>query len=69
MVLTYDAYSETMDEKRQKEIEIKELKDKYEQDMKDIRQEIREMMKEQLAQLAAQLKPEVLKHGLVNNKI
>jgi flagellar biosynthesis/type III secretory pathway protein FliH len=51
-----------------KESEVKELKDKYEQDMKAMRQEIREEMKEQLAQLATQLKPEVLKQGLVNNK-
>jgi integrase/recombinase XerD len=63
MVLTYDAYSETIEEKKQKESEVKELKDKYEQDMKAMRQEIREEMKEQLAQLATQLKPEVLKQG------
>jgi predicted nucleic acid-binding Zn ribbon protein len=44
MVLTYDAYSETIEEKNQKESEVKELKDKYEQDMKAMRQEIREEM-------------------------
>ena len=64
MVLTYDAYSETIEEKKQKESEVKELKDKYEQGMKAMRQEIREEMKEQLAQLVTQLKPEVIREGL-----
>ena len=40
MVLTYDAYSETIEEKQQKESEVKELKDKYEQDMKSMREEM-----------------------------
>jgi flagellar biosynthesis/type III secretory pathway protein FliH len=64
MVLTFDAYSETIEEKEQKESEIKKLKDKYEYDMKAMRKEIREEMKEQLAQLVAQLKPEVIREGL-----
>jgi hypothetical protein len=42
MVLTYDAYAETIEEKEQKKSEVTELNDKYEQDMKAIRQEIRE---------------------------
>ena len=61
MVLTYDAYSGTIEEKKQKESEVRELKYKYEQDMKAMRQEIREEMKEQLAQLVTQLKPEVIR--------
>ncbi|HEU4822292.1 MAG TPA: zinc ribbon domain-containing protein [Nitrososphaeraceae archaeon] len=40
MVLTYDAYSETIEEKQQKESEVKELKEKYEQDMKSMREEM-----------------------------
>jgi integrase/recombinase XerD len=40
MVLTYDAYSETIEEKQQKESEVKELKGKYEQDMKIMREEM-----------------------------
>jgi hypothetical protein len=64
MVLTYDAYSGTIEEKKQKESEVRELKYKYEQDMKAMRQEIREEMKEQLAQLVTQLKPEVIREGL-----
>jgi predicted amidophosphoribosyltransferase len=64
MVLTYDAYSETIEEKKQKESEVKELKDKYEQDMKAMRQEIREEMRVQQAQLVTQLKPEVIREGL-----
>jgi predicted solute-binding protein len=47
MVLTYDAYSETIEEKQQKESEVKELKEKYEQDMKSMREE----MNQQFAQI------------------
>jgi hypothetical protein len=64
MVLTYDAYSETVEEKQQKESEVKELKEKYEQEMKSMREEIREEMRVQLAQLVTQLKPEVIREGL-----
>ena len=40
MVLTYDAYSEAIEEKVQKESEVKQLQDKYEQDMKTMREEM-----------------------------
>ncbi len=44
MVLTYDAYTETIEEKQQKESEVKELKDKYEQDMKSMREEMNQQL-------------------------
>ena len=40
LVLSYDAYSETIEEKERKESEVKQLQNKYEQDMKTIRQEM-----------------------------
>jgi integrase len=64
MVLTYDAYNETIEETQRKVSEVKELKDKYQQDMKAIREEIREEMRDQLAKLVTQLKPEVIREGL-----
>ena len=64
MVLTYDAYSETIEEKQHKESEVKELKHKYEQDMKSMREEIQEDMRKQIAQLVARLKPEILQQGI-----
>jgi hypothetical protein len=45
MVLTYDAYTETIEEKQQKESEVKQLKDKYELQMKTMREEIQKDMK------------------------
>jgi hypothetical protein len=39
-ILTYDAYSETIEEKQQKESEVKELREKYEQEMKTIKEEM-----------------------------
>ena len=65
MVLTYNAYSETIEDKEQKESEVKELKEKYEQDMMAMREE----MSQQFAQVMsliqqnpqlAQVKPESL---------
>jgi hypothetical protein len=37
MVLTYDAYSETLESQKEKESEVPILKEKYEQDMKSMR--------------------------------
>jgi F0F1-type ATP synthase membrane subunit b/b' len=50
-VLTYDAYSETIEEKQR--------------DMRTIRDEIKEEVKKQLAPLITQIKPEILKQWLV----
>ena len=44
---------------------IQEIQQKYEQDMKAMREEIREDMKYQLAQLISRLKLEIVKEGLV----
>jgi hypothetical protein len=35
MVLTYDAYNETLEKQQEKDSEVKALKDKYEQDIKE----------------------------------
>ena len=40
MVLTYEAYSETLEKQQEKESEVQVLKQKYEQDMKTMRQEM-----------------------------
>jgi integrase/predicted nucleic acid-binding Zn ribbon protein len=40
MVLTYDAYNETLEEQQKKESEVKLLREKYEQDMKSMREEM-----------------------------
>jgi F0F1-type ATP synthase membrane subunit b/b' len=40
------------------------LREKYERDIKEIRQEMKEEMKEQMAQLLTKLKPEIIKQGL-----
>jgi integrase/recombinase XerD len=40
MVLTYDAYSETLEKQQEKESEVQGLQEKYQQDMKTIRQEM-----------------------------
>jgi integrase/recombinase XerD len=40
MVLTYDAYNETLEKQQEKESEVQRLQDKYEQDMKTMREEM-----------------------------
>jgi len=65
MVLTYDAYSETLEEQKKKEDKIKKLEEKYENEMKKIRDE----MSQQFSQIMyavkqnptlANVKPEAL---------
>jgi integrase len=64
MVLTYDAYEETLEKQQEKELEAKELRERYEQDMKEMRQEMKDEMREQMAQLLTKLKPDIIKKGL-----
>ena len=51
MVLTYDAYSETIEEKQQKESEIREMKQRHEQDMKSMREEMESKFQQLLAKI------------------
>jgi integrase/recombinase XerD len=65
MVLTYSAYSETIEEKQQKESEVKELKDKYEHDMKTMREEMNQQFSQIMSMIQqnpqlAYIKPEAL---------
>ena len=40
MVLTYDAYNETLEKDQEKETKMQQLQEKYEQDMRSIREEM-----------------------------
>jgi ABC-type dipeptide/oligopeptide/nickel transport system ATPase component len=67
MVLTYDAYSETLDEQKKKESEVQILKDKYEQDMKSMREEMNQQFSQIISMIQqnptlSQIKPEALIH-------
>jgi hypothetical protein len=65
MVLTYDAYSETLEKQQEKDSEVQILKRKYEQDMDAMRKEMNQQLNQimsmiqQNAQLAY-IKPEAL---------
>jgi hypothetical protein len=63
MVLTYDAYTETL-EKQEKESDMEKLKEKYERDIMLMREEIRETLRNEIAQLMTRIKPEIIKAGL-----
>lgn len=61
MVLTYDAFSETIEKEKQREIEVQSLKETYEQDMKSMREQMNEIMvMVQRNPRLANIKPEVL---------
>jgi hypothetical protein len=51
MVLTYDAYNETIEETQRNGSEVKELKEKYEEDMKSMRQEMEDKFKQIIAKI------------------
>jgi adenine-specific DNA methylase len=60
----YDAYNETLENQKEKESEVQLLKEKFECDIKIMRQDLKEEMKIQIAQILARLKPEIVKEGL-----
>jgi integrase len=64
MVLTYDAYNETIEKEHNKDSEVKLLKEKYENDMKSMRDELKQEMRSQISQLIIKLKPEIIHQGL-----
>ena len=51
MVLTYDAYSETLEKEQQKESEVQNLKERYERDMKAMREEMENKFQQILAKI------------------
>jgi integrase len=51
MVLTYDAYSETLEKQQEKESEMQKLKEKQEQDMKLMREDMEQKFQQILAKI------------------
>jgi hypothetical protein len=51
MVLTYDAYSETLEKQLEKETEMQKLKEKQEQDMRLMREEMENKFQQILAKI------------------
>jgi hypothetical protein len=65
MVLTYDAYNETIENQKEKESEVQKLQEKYEQDMKVMREEMNQQFGQILSIIQqnprlAYVKPEAL---------
>jgi integrase len=51
MVLTYDAYNETLEKQQEKESEVQKLQQKYEQDMKAMREEMQNKFQQILTKI------------------
>jgi hypothetical protein len=67
MVLTYDAYNETLEKQQEKESEVQKLQEKYEHDIKVIREETNQQFKQIMSMIQqnpvlAHVKPEVLRN-------
>jgi hypothetical protein len=61
MVLTYDAYNETLEKEKERESEVQNLRERYEQDMKSVREQMNQIMvMVQRNPRLANIKPEVL---------
>jgi integrase len=61
MVLTYDAYNETLEKEQKRESEVQHLKDRYDLDIKAVREQMNQiMMMVQRNPRLANIKPEVL---------
>ncbi|MGB7632364.1 MAG: site-specific integrase [Nitrososphaeraceae archaeon] len=44
MILTYDAYNKTLEKEKQRESEVQNLRERYEQDMKSVREQMNQIM-------------------------
>ena len=51
MVLTYDAYNETLEKQQERESEVQILKEKYEQDIKAVGEEMEDKFQKILAKI------------------
>ena len=65
MVLTYDAYNETLEKQQEKDEEVQLLRERYEQDMKSMREEMNQQFSHIISMIQqnpklAQIKPEAL---------
>jgi integrase/recombinase XerD len=65
MILSYDAYEETLEEQKKKESEVQLLKERYEHDMKSMREDMNQQFKQVMEMIQqnpklAQVKPEAL---------
>jgi integrase/recombinase XerD len=72
MVLTYDAYNETLANQKEKESEVQTLRKNYEQDMKAMRDEMNQQFSQIISMIQqnpklAQVKPEILTRKKVEN--
>jgi hypothetical protein len=60
-VLTYDAYNEALEKEKQRESELQNLRERYEQDVKSIRDQMNQIMvMVQRNPRLANIKPEIL---------
>jgi transketolase N-terminal domain/subunit len=65
MVLTFDAYNETLENENLRESELKQLKEKYESDLEAVREETGQKFNQIMAMIQqnpqlANIKPQVL---------
>ena len=53
MVLTYDAYNESLEKEQEKETEVQKLKEEYEKNMKSMREEMNQQFTQIISMMGA----------------
>jgi integrase/recombinase XerD len=69
MVLTYDAYNETLEKQQEKESEMQRLQKKYQQEMKDMREEMNQQFNQIMSLIQQNPKLAYVKPDALVNKI
>jgi hypothetical protein len=69
MVLTYDAYNETLEKQQEKESEVQKLQQKYEQDIKSMREEMNQQFSQIMSMIQQNPKLALIKSDALTEKI
>ncbi len=64
MILKYEAYSETVEEDKKKDLEIQRLKETFNKEMVILKDQITKDVKKQVSELLTRLKPEIIRKGI-----
>ena len=69
MVLTYDAYNETLEKQQEKESEVHSLEEKYQKEMKAMREEMNQQFNQIMSLIQQNPKLAYVKPEALVNKI
>ena len=65
MIMSYDAYKETLKEQEDNLNEIRNLKDSFNKEMKALKEQVSTDVRKQISELLLRLKPEIVQEGII----